>query len=1140
MIPSTRSPRQLNDLPKQCHRHLSHLLRLKSGLAQLFVGCISAIAVLVAANAHAVDPTQDGTQAATAEMAAFRIPAGMTVELFAAEPQLQNPVAFCLDDQGRVYVAEDHRFLEGTPENRSHSFLLDDDLQIRTLADRLAVQEKWAHKFAGGAAWFTQASDIVRKLEDRDGDGKADVSNVFADGFNGPLDGLGSGLIARDGNVWYTCIPNLWLLENSDCEESTARKTPLLTGFGVNAAFYGHDLHGLVWGVDGRLYFSVGDRGAHVETKEGATISNPRNGAVFRGNPDGTELELVHRGLRNPQELAVDQYGNLFADDNNCDKGDHSRLVYIVPGGDSGWNMAYQHIPEPYLTGPWHAEGIWHLEHELQPAHIVPAVGKIGAGPSGFVFSSGTSLPPRYRNHFFYCNFTGNGGVESFAVQPEGAGFTIVDHHDFCKPVKASDVDFGYDGKMYLTDYPTNPFDRKTSGGRIYTLFDKSLTEQPVVTETQALFRQGFKQRPSEELINLLHHDDMRVRLRAQFALAERGPESASAFTKVANADENQLARLHAIWGLGQLGRSDQDVLSPVHALLQDSDSEVRAQSARVLGEARDKAAAAALMPLLTDQSLRVRFFAAIALGTMEDNNAVDPLITMLRENDGRDRQLMHAGIVALERIGNRDAVQRYASDPSAAVRMAVLLVQRRWADPLIVQFLDDADLKIVTEAARAINDLPLEEGRKNLAHLATRYANATGANVVPLLRRIVNANLQLGERANAEAVVEIAISDSLPLVVRREAVATLAAWDGGSTRDRVTGFWRPIEKRDGTAVRQVLQQAAARLLAVSSAVLQVDVTELLTSLQIETDDQAFADWVVDPSRSSEIRIAALRLLGNRKYGELPQVIETLLTSDDAELRAESRDLLAGLDEKRVVSMFTLLLDNEASATSEKQRALAKLSQLSSSDATQLLDAWADRLRTGSVPASLQLDVIEALTASPTETRRQALAEFEARHETSDPLASYRVALEGGNAKRGRDLFVSHAVAQCIRCHKIGGSGGTAGPDLSALFSPERNTDREYLLESLVSPNAKIAKGFGTVAFELANGKVIAGVIKEEDETAITLVTPTNETIRIPHGEIDARSATQSAMPEMTKTLSRREIRDLVEYLSTLKGAGAQ
>jgi hypothetical protein len=282
--------------------------------------------------------------------------------------------------------------------------------------------------------------------------------------------------------------------------------------------------------------------------------------------------------------LAFDQYGNLFADDNNCDKGDHSRLVYVVPGGDSGWNMAYQTISEPYLTGPWHAEGMWHLEHDLQPAFIVPPVGKIGSGPSGFVFSSGTSLPSRYRNHFFYCNYSS--GVESFAVKTQGAGFTIEDHHDFCKPIKASDVDFGYDGKMYIAEYPTSPFNRSNSGGRIYTIFDQTRLSDPVILETRTLFQEGFGHRTPEELASLLHHHDMRVRLRAQFTLAKRGNESIENFTEIAIGDDNQFARLHAIWGLGQIGRTDPQALVPVLALLKDEDSEIRAQSARVLGDA--------------------------------------------------------------------------------------------------------------------------------------------------------------------------------------------------------------------------------------------------------------------------------------------------------------------------------------------------------------------------------------------------------------------------------------------------------------------------------------------------------------------------------------------------------------------------
>lgn len=1083
----------------------------------------------------AEDAMPDGSQAATAAMAAFRLPVGFTAQLFAADPMLTNPIAFCLDEHGRIFVAEDHRFLEGTPENRSHNFLLEDDLQVTTLADRLVMQTKWARKFDEGSAWFTQTSDIVRQLVDSDGDGKADQSTVFADGFDGPLDGLGSGVIARDGKVWYTCIPSLWLLTDTDNDGRAEDKASLLEGFGVNAGFYGHDLHGLVWGVDGKLYFSVGDRGGHVVTKEGATISNPRRGAVYRCNPDGTELERIHQGLRNPQELAIDQYGNLFADDNNCDKGDDSRLVYIVPGGDSGWNMAYQHIREPYLTGPWHAEAIWHLQHELQPAYVVPPVGKIGAGPSGFVFSSGTSLPPRYRNHFFYCNFTGNGGVESFAVEARGAGFTIIDHHDFCKPILASDVDFGYDGKMYLSDYPTNPFDRTTSGGRIYTVFDKDRINQPIVVETRNLFQEGFEHRSLKELLTLLYHDDMRVRLRSQFVLAASGSESADDLTTIANGDENQLARLHAIWGLGQIGRSDPAVLSPVVKLLSDKDREVRAQAARVLGDARYEPSAGQLMQLLTDDSERVRFFAVLALGSLKHGNAIESIMAMLRDNNGRDRQLAHAGVAALEMIGDRELVQRFAGDESMAVRMTALLVQRRWTDPRIVQFLDDAELRIVTEAARAINDLPLPAGREKLAGLAERFRNASGDEVVPLLRRIVNANLQLGERENVEAVTGIATSEQQPLVIRREAIAALAAWQGSTTRDRVTGFWQPIESRDGTVARDVVQRAAARLLATAPDALQADVTGLFVTLKVETDDRVFASWVVDADRSPDVRIAALRLLNSRQFRELPGIIDTLLASDNAILRSEARDLLADHDADRATSLIAQLLDDQQADMSEQQRAFATLARIKSFAAGQTLDEWAVRLRERQVPTSLQLDLIEALTAAQTESRQAAVNEFKARVDATDPLAAWQVALNGGNAERGRDLFVGHAVAQCIRCHTVDGRGGMAGPDLSAVAHPQRNVDRRYLVESMMLPNARIAKGFGTVTLVLETGKLVAGTIKDEDADFVTLLTPLNETIRISRDTIDDQSATTSAMPAMTRTLTLRELRDLVEYLSTLR-----
>jgi len=349
-----------------------------------------------------------------------------------------------------------------------------------------------------------------------------------------------------------------------------------------------------------------------------------------------------------------------------------------------------------------------------------------------------------------------------------------------------------------------------------------------------------------------------------------------------------------------------------------------------------------------------------------------------------------------------------------------------------------------------------------------------------------------------------------------------------------VTGFWNPIAARDPSTVRDVVQSSASKLLAAAPANLLVNVTKLLTALNVKTDDQAFAALLADTSRSSDVRPAGLHLLENRKYEQLSEIIDTLLVSDSAELRAEARDLLASRDEARATSIFSKLLDDQNSEVTEKQRAIASLARLKSPGAGQTLDDWADRLGMGKVPASLQLDLIEAFTASPSASREAAMRRFNASPDESGPLAAYRVALTGGNAKRGHDIFVGHVSAQCIRCHKIDGHGGTAGPDLSKPASPERKLDRLHFLESIVLPNAKIAKGFGTVTIVLDSGKVVAGKIKTEDEKTLTLVTPQNRTIRIDRGNIDEQTAPTSAMPEMTKNLTVREIRDLVEYLSTL------
>ena len=1098
-----------------------------------FASALLLVCTFLPAGFAADPPLPDGTAAATRQIATFKHPDGLKVQLWAAEPMLASPVAICLDEKNRVFVAEEYRFNRGTEENRSRPFLLEDDLQIQTLDDRLKMFQKWSGKFEGGMDWFRKHSDQVRLLEDRTGGGRATHSTVFADGFNDVLDGLAAGVIARDGNIYLTCIPNLWLLKDTKGTGKADVRQSLLRGFGVNCGFLGHDLHGLAWGPDGKLYFSVGDRGFHVKTKEGTVLSGPRSGAVFRCNPDGTEFEVIFRGLRNPQELAFDQFGNLFAVDNNCDKGDHSRLVYIVEGGDSGWNMSYQTIPEPYLTGPWHAERMWHLPNKGQPAWIVPPVGKIGAGPSGFVFTSGLSLPERYRNKFFYCNYTGNGGVESFGVVPQGAGFAMVDHHDFLKPIMATDVDFGYDGKMYVSDFVNLDWSGKSLGGRIYTLFDPKRLNDPIVQETKRLFAEGFSQRGEAELAKLLEHADLRVRQRAQFTLAERGEKSIKIFEKVATLSSNQLARLHAIWGLGQIGRAHAEACQRLATLLQDPDAEVRAQSARVIGDCRWSGANGELLKLINDNSPRVRYFATMALGKLKVHAAIKPIAAMLKANDNEDPFLRHAGVTALASIGDANAVLGLVYYGSSAVRLASLLALRRMNDPRLLQFLGDGVFEIATEAARAVNDLPMEANFPALARLLDRYSSNSSLEAEPLLRRAINANLRLGRAENAERVARFAASEKANPTMRAEALAALADWAKPSPRDRVTGFWRPLPPRDPEIVRGVLQEWIPAILARTSGKMQADAVRLIAKYEIKIDDAAFFGWVGDTNKDPSARVAALHLLASRKYPQLDQAIDVALHDASPRLRAEARSVLASVKPESALPQLVKILNDSSAAALERQSALALLAKTPGGEKN--LDDWVGRFKTGKVPRELMVDLIEILKESADAKRKQLATEWEAKQSPSDSLAKFRIALYGGDAERGRSVFVGHAAAQCMRCHKIHGEGGDAGPDLSKVVERNPKQTREYLLESLIVPNAKIAAGYANVSLTLSNGKIAAGLLKGEDDKSVTLLTPNGKTMTVAKSEIEERTPPTSAMPEMGRVLSPREMRDLIEYLMSLK-----
>lgn len=1084
--------------------------------------------------ARAADQPLGPSDEARQAMAGFRKPDGWSVSLFAAEPAFANPVALDVDNSGRVFICETFRQDRGVTDNRGHDneWLLA-DLAAMSVQDRIDYHKRL---LGDKVKEYTEHDDRIRMLEDTDKDGVSDRATVFAENFNKIEDGSGAGVLVRGNQAYFTCIPKLWRLTDKDQDGVAEAREALHDGFGVRVAFRGHDMHGLIIGPDGRLYFSIGDRGYNVETpsngQSGGKLFDPESGAVFRCELDGSNLEVFATGLRNPQELAFDDQGYLFTGDNNSDSGDKARWVNVMEGGDTGWRMMYQYLPD---RGPFNRDKIWEPFSASTPAYIIPPIENISDGPSGLNCYPGTGLSGDYQNCFFLVDFRGGpdrSGIRLIRTQPQGAFWKVERSEQPIWKILATDAHWGPDGALWVCDWVDGWVGE--GKGRVYRFFENSAQESAIVKEVQALLTTGFEHLSNERLGQLLAHQDRRVRLESQWELAKRG--DLGQFTQILNRSEaTPLSMLHATWGLGHVARvnaTQRKAASEVLGIaLANRDTHVRASAATALADAGVDRFASEILNLMSDQEAQVRYAAALAAGKLK-LDGLDKACALLAEAADTDPGLRHAGIMALK--GTQDVARIVAlkQHPTRSVRIAAVVALRKLADGKladvrIAEFLADSDIGVQTEAARAINDVVALHAA--MPQLASLVGSRLGSDA--LAYRVLNANFRLGTPEAAMAIAAYAADKDNSEATRIEALEMLSSWSKPGELDRVMNRYLPLAERDSAPAKAALQNHFAGILLGTSDI-QTKAVEVAAAVGITGVSDVLRGYATSEANAVGLRIQALVGLVKIEKEKAKADVLHALEDKSANLRAKAIELLVKLDPKSALPAVEKSMASDSML--ERQAAWDAIANIETEAAKTIIESGLKSYIAGSLSPDLWLNVIEASEGRVSKAELANLTEFEKQAAAADPLAQYRDCIFGGDVESGSKLFFTKTQLSCVRCHKVDATGGEVGPKLTDIG---KHKDNRYLLEAIVNPDAKIAENFETVVLLTEDDELITGILRKETDKTIELMDADGKTITVDPQTVVSRKKGKSSMPaDLIKHLSRRELRNLVAYLSSLKG----